>query len=92
MFVLITVLLILSLIVNGFLVYALRAQLKKISVYQSLLNDTTQWIDGIKSDVASTYLKMKAVDDKNLFFKDDDVGFVFQELLNLLKKLRDKTE
>lgn len=81
-----------SLIINVLLYKALSAKLKQIHQYKTLMDESLDWIDSVRSDIVSTYLKMKNVDDKGLFFKDDDVGFVFHELLELIKKLNDRIQ
>jgi hypothetical protein len=92
MFILITSLLILSLILNVVLFVLLRVQFKKIEIYESLIENFTTWITNTKSELQETYLKMKSIDDRGMFFKDDDVGFVFQELLNLISSLNKKIQ
>lgn len=81
---------ILSTVINLVLCKLLSIQFKKLSIYEKLLEDYDAWVDQVKREMESTYVKMKSVDEKNLFYKDDDVGFVFQELLVLIKKLQDK--
>jgi hypothetical protein len=88
----ISVILTLSLILNIFLYKALKAQLKKLSIYESHIIEYNNWVDNVRNDVRSTYLKMKDMDDKNIFYKDDEVGVVFQELLTLLTKLNDRIQ
>jgi hypothetical protein len=51
-----------------------------------------QWIIEFKNDVDVTYRKLKDVDDKQMFQKDDDVGFVFSEIIKLIEKLNKRTE
>jgi hypothetical protein len=35
------------------------------------------------------YKRLKMVDDKNLFEKDDDVGFVFSEIQRVIQEFND---
>jgi hypothetical protein len=46
----------------------------------------------IKKEVSVTYSKLKDLDDKQMFEKDDDVGFVFSEMVKLIEKLKERTE
>lgn len=46
------------------------------------------WIDDIEKSVLLTYNKLKAVDDRQIFEKDDDVGFVFSNIVALIEKLK----
>lgn len=63
--------------------YACINMIKKIEVYED-------WLDFFKTEVDEVYNRMKAVDDKNLFEKDDDVGFVFTELLRISKEFKER--
>ena len=55
---------------------------KKISVYES-------WINMFQSEVNQMYSRLKAVDERNLFEKDDDVGFCFTEVVRISKEFND---
>lgn len=74
-----------SVCVNIFLGYALDINLDKIETYQN-------WISDIKKEVSVTYTKLKDLDQKQMFEKDDDVGFVFSEIVKLIEKLKERTE
>ena len=43
------------------------------------------WLLEFKLLVKNTYNKLKFVDDRRIFEKDDDVGFLFTDLLNIIK-------
>lgn len=62
--------------------YANLNQEKHINVYE-------EWVENFREQVDVVYLRMKAVDEQNLFEKDDDVGFVFSELLRISKEFSD---
>lgn len=68
------------------------AQLKKVKNYEQLVLDSDEWIESVRNAIRATYIQMKKLDDKGIFFKDDEVGVVFSELLNLLKRLNDRIE
>ncbi len=63
--------------------YACYNLLKKIEVYED-------WLDMFRSEVSDVYNRIKAVDDRNLFEKDDDVGFVFSEIVKIIKEFDEK--
>lgn len=90
--ILLSAILIVSITINVLLYKALKNQLNKINLYENWIVEYDSWTDNVRNIISSTYLKMKIVDEKGLFFKDDDVGFVFTELLALLKKLNDRVE
>jgi len=82
----------LSLVINILLYKVLSIQLKKIQLYEKYIVEYDEWVDSVRNLVRSVYLRMKKIDDRDIFFKDDDVGVVFAELLNLLKHLNDKVQ
>lgn len=90
--ILLGIFLLISITVNIFLYKALSAQLKRISQYELLIDDYYKWVLDIRTSLNSTYIKMKNVDDKSIFYKDDDVGFAFQELLQLIKSVNDRIQ
>lgn len=63
--------------------YACYNMIKKIEVYE-------EWLDYFRTEVDDVYKQMKAVDDRNLFEKDDDVGFVFTELVRISKEFNER--
>jgi len=52
---------------------------KKVEMYE-------EWLDTFRSEIDSVYTRLKAVDERNLFEKDDDVGFVFSEIVRITKE------
>lgn len=71
-------LLLISLIVNIFLLVALKKSFSQIDQLES-------WLLEFKLLVKNTYNKLKFVDDRGIFVKDDDVGFLFTDLLNIIE-------
>ena len=47
-----------------------------------------QWISDIENAINITYNKLKSIDDNRMFEKDDDVGFVFSNIVKLIEKLK----
>lgn len=56
----------------------------KIDIYEG-------WIVEFQDDVNNIYKQLKHIDDRNIFEKDDDVGFVFSDILGLIKKFNERT-
>lgn len=52
----------------------------------SLLEDK---MEEFAEKIEETYQKLLEVDKKGSFMSDDEVGFVFKEIKNLIKKLND---
>ena len=67
-----------SLILNIFLLVALKKSFVQIDTLET-------WLLEFKLLVKNTYNKLKFVDDRRIFEKDDDVGFLFTDLLNIIK-------
>lgn len=72
-------------LVIGVLSYACFNLIKKLEIYEN-------WVDTFKEESESLYQKLKAVDDRNLFEKDDDVGFVFSEIKRIVKEFNDRVK
>lgn len=89
---LLIILLLLSVLTNIFLYKILSVQIKKIKKYEQFVIDSNEWMESVRNSIRTTYFRMKKIDDRDIFFKDDEVGIVFTELLNLLKRLNDKIE
>jgi hypothetical protein len=56
--------------------------IKKIEVHE-------EWIEQYRTEIENVYKRLKIVDDKNLFEKDDDVGFVFSEIQRVIREFND---
>lgn len=84
--------LIVSLVTNILLYKALRNQLKRVRLYEGWIVEYEQWVQDVRNVVGATYLKMRKIDGKGWFFNDEDVGFVFSALLDLLKNLNDRIQ
>ena len=51
-----------------------------------------EWTIQYTTLVENTYRKLKEIDDKQIFEKDDDVGFVFSEIVRLIELIKDKSK
>ena len=81
---LITIIVVLAIIV-GALGYACYNLVKKVELYED-------WTTEFQAEIEQVYIRLKEVDDKNLFEKDDDVGFVFSEIVRITKEFNDKVK
>jgi hypothetical protein len=54
------------------------------------LEDQSEWIEKFKKSINSTYSNLKIIDDKQIFEKDDEVGVVFSNIVNVIKQLNSK--
>lgn len=65
--------------------YACYNLLKKLDVHE-------EWVLHFRSEVNQMYDRLKAVDDRNLFDKDDDVGGTFSDILRICKEFNDRVQ
>lgn len=65
------------------LAYACYNLLRKIEVYE-------EWLDMFRTEIGDVYKRIKAVDERNLFEKDDDVGATFADILRITKEFDEK--
>lgn len=63
-----------------------------MELYEGWIGEYEQWLVDVRTAIGDTYLKMKALDAKEIFFKDDEVGVSFSSLLELLKRLNDRIQ
>lgn len=82
--VLLILLTIILLTVIGFLAKALRIQVNKAAVYEN-------WIVELQNKVDRVYLRMHELDNQQWFSKDDEVGTVFGQMVELIDSLNEKT-
>ena len=66
----------------GALVYACVNMEKKVDQYE-------KWAEWFRAEIDAVYFRLKMVDEKNLFEKDDDVGFVFSEIIRVTKEFNE---
>lgn len=61
----------------GTLGYAVFNLTRKLEVYED-------WVSYFKIEVQKVYIRLKQTDEKNLFEKDDDVGWLWSEILRIV--------
>ena len=70
--------LLISVLANVFLLISLKKSFKQI-------DELEDWLVEFKQLVKNTYNKLKLVDDRSIFVKDDDVGVLFTDLLTIIE-------
>jgi hypothetical protein len=63
---------------NIFLVISLKKTFNQIDLLEN-------WLVDFKLLIKNTYNKLKSIDNRGIFEKDDDVGVLFTDLLNIIK-------
>jgi hypothetical protein len=68
-----------------FLLITLKKSFNQIDILED-------WIINFKNSVESTFNKLKDVDNRGIFEKDDDVGFLFTDLKQIIESLNKKVK
>lgn len=84
------VIIIISVIINIYFARKSLRMIEKIEEYEDIITKQNSVIDDLSTSITATYLKLKMVDDRGIFKSDDDVGFIFSEMLLLIEKLKNK--
>lgn len=67
--------------------------LYKAGVRQMEENDILSgWIEGFRRNVLKTSNELNELDSQGIFQKDDEVGIVFQDIVNLVNELNNITQ
>lgn len=62
-----------------------------ISIKNDKIITYENWIIEFNKNVQDTYSQLKEIDNKNIFSRDDDVGFAFSQIISIIENLKDKT-
>jgi len=83
----------LSVGVAVFFYISLKKALERIDLLESELDtieklnvELGQWVVDFRKLVSNVYKKLKSVDERGIFEKDDDVGFLFQEMVTIVEE------
>lgn len=58
----------------------------QLTTIEQLNTEYTQWVGDFRKLVGNVYKKLKSIDERGIFEKDDDVGFVFSDMLNIINE------
>jgi len=79
--------------VSIFLYISLKKALERIDLLESELDtveklngEIGQWVIDFRKLVSNVYKKLKGVDERGIFEKDDDVGFLFEDMLKIVEE------
>ena len=90
--ILLSICLITSVVINILLYKAGVRQLETNEVLEENINVLEEWIKDFRADVFKTAAHIKLLDDKQMFEKDDEVGIVFRDMMDLIQKLNERTQ
>lgn len=68
------------------------ASIRLLIIAQNKIDIYETWVLEFRDDINNVYNRIKFIDDKQMFEKDDEVGVVFDELYEVIKKLNDRTQ
>jgi len=93
MFVIIILLILLFFSITSFILVSCiaRAQYIRANKYEKMIDDYDAILDEFGKDVTTTYQRLRHIDDKQMFEKDDDVGVLFQNIVQIIEKFNEKT-
>jgi len=57
-----------------------------------LIETMENWTLQYRNLVENTHRRLKEIDEKQIFEKDDDVGFVFSEMVKLIEFIKEKSK
>lgn len=69
-----------------------KAQYTRAETYETMLVENNEALAELQNDVTQTYLRLKFIDNKQMFEKDDEVGAVFQDIVDLIAKLNSRAQ
>lgn len=58
----------------------------ELDTIEKLNTELGQWVVDFRKLVSNVYKKLKSVDERGIFEKDDDVGFLFQEMVTIVEE------
>jgi hypothetical protein len=76
--------LVISILVNIVLARAFIVASYRIGVYE-------EWILTFQKNVKDTFRQLRYIDEKEIFERDDEVGFVFSNIVSIIDDLKEKT-
>jgi len=80
-----TIILSVSLILNIFLLICIKKTFNQIDLLE-------EWVIDFKNLINNTYNKLKEIDERGMFEKDDDVGIIYEDIKSIVKSANDKVQ
>ena len=78
------------------IIFLIISTISNVFLYSSLsksfkINDILEgWILDFKNEITLLYKKVKHIDDRDIFEKDDEVGILFQEIQRIISRTRNR--
>ena len=90
--IILSMLLIFSIGITIAVVLIARAQYHRAKKLETMLDEYDVVFTEFSKDVQMTYQHIKRIDDKQMFEKDDEVGVVFQDMVDIIASFNEKTQ
>ncbi len=74
-------------IIIGILLYAVRNLLLRNENYEDVVKDQSQYLQNISNAIGEGQKHLKDLDEKGTFQSDDEVGYFFEQMMNVQKEL-----
>jgi hypothetical protein len=71
----------------GVLAFAVRNLLLRNENYEDIVKDQSQYLQNISNAVGEGQKHLKDLDEKGTFQSDDEVGYFFEQMMNVQKEL-----
>jgi len=81
------VIIIILVIINIFLGYAIYNLLRKVEKYEDITVDQTEYLQTISNLIKDSQKHLENLDRKGVFQSDDEVGYFFEQMQNVQKEL-----
>lgn len=88
--IILSIILLISVGINIYFGLMLNSSYDKIEKCESMIDSYEVEISNFHESLVSTLLKLKELDNKQIFEKDDEVGFVFSEIIKLIEEIKTK--
>jgi hypothetical protein len=74
-------------IIIGILLYAVRNLLLRNENYEDVVKDQSRYLQNISNAIGEGQKHLKDLDEKGTFQSDDEVGYFFEQMMNVQKEL-----
>ena len=74
-------------VLSGTLSYIIYNLLRKVEQYEDVVQDQVQYLQNISNTIRDSQKHLKNLDEKGVFQGEDEVGYFFNQMMNVQKEL-----